>query len=217
MKSLVVSYRECTKTLLILHTHKARMFKHDFHPSVSGNPLLALNVTSTYDWSDLNFIFHRTVARNQDQPVQCDCSLRKIDIFRYGGRLFCATGRFYQSLGLCASNRCWEAILFAAFFGDIVQLWLYVFKFAHECVLWFAMVMQRNTSKWDARYTIFVPGGCRNISEIKSTPFRKHNLRITIRSFCVYNGLNQKEIFHFNLSFQHCKNNISIYVFIMYT
>lgn len=198
MKSLVVSYRECTKTLLILHTHKAPMFKHDFHPSVSGNPLLALNVTSTYDWSDLNFIFHRTVARNQDQPVQCDCSLRKIDIFRSGDRLFCATGRFYQSLGWCASNTCWEAILFAAFFFWI--LFSCDCMCLNLCVLWFAMVMQRNTSKWDARCLTFVPAGCRNISEIKSTPFRKHNLRITIRSFCVYNGLNQKEMFHFNLS-----------------
>lgn len=149
MKSLVVSYRECTTTLLILHAHKARrMFKHDFHPSVSGNPLLVLNVTSTYDWSDLNFIFRCTVARNQDQPVQCDYSLRKIDIFRYGDRLFCATGRFINHSG-CVRRANAGKQFCSLLFLDFLQLWLYVFKFAHECVLWFAMVMQRNTSKWD--------------------------------------------------------------------
>lgn len=41
-----------------------QVFKHDFHPPAAGNLLLVLNVTSTYDWSDLNFIRCCTVAVN---------------------------------------------------------------------------------------------------------------------------------------------------------
>lgn len=40
-------------------------FKHNFHPFAIGNLLLVLNVTSTWDWSNLNFIFYCSVTPNQ--------------------------------------------------------------------------------------------------------------------------------------------------------
>lgn len=63
-----------------------QMFKHDFHPPAAGNLLLVLNVTSTYDWSDLNFILCCTVALNQDQAEGCDYNVRGGFIFRYGAK-----------------------------------------------------------------------------------------------------------------------------------
>lgn len=63
-------------------------FKHDFDPPAAGNLRLVLNVTSTYDWSDLNFIFSCTVALNQNQAVGCDYNVRRVVIFRYGTNCF---------------------------------------------------------------------------------------------------------------------------------
>lgn len=61
----------------------SQMFKHGFHPPAAGNLLLVLNVTSTYDWSDLNFTHCCTVALNYDQAVGCDYNLRTVVIFKY--------------------------------------------------------------------------------------------------------------------------------------
>lgn len=66
-----------------------QMFKHDFHLSATVDLLLVLNVASTYDWSDLKFIFYCSVAPNQDQPVGLVYSLRAVDIYRYGINCAC--------------------------------------------------------------------------------------------------------------------------------
>jgi len=57
------------------------------HPPAAGNLLLVLNVTSTYDWSDPNFILCCTVALNQDR-AGWDYILGRVFIFRYGTNCF---------------------------------------------------------------------------------------------------------------------------------
>lgn len=60
-----------------------QVFKHDFYHQAAGNLMLVLNVTSTYDWSDLNFICCFPLSVNEYQEDGCEYNIRKVVIFRH--------------------------------------------------------------------------------------------------------------------------------------
>lgn len=109
-------------------------FKHDFHLSATGDLLLVLNVASTYDWSDLKFIFYCSVAPNQDQPVVLVYSLRAVDIYRYGINCACPEPFYHFSsvrMGI-------EQMLSGVLIEMIMVLW--------NCSLLFPVVCRANSS-----------------------------------------------------------------------
>lgn len=60
-----------------------QVFKYDFYHQAAGNLMLVLNVTSTYDWSDLNFICCFPLSVNEYQEDGCEYNIRKVVIFRH--------------------------------------------------------------------------------------------------------------------------------------
>lgn len=67
-----ISWQTCWSVTLqadVSHRSLVKRSNTTFPLSAIENLLLVLNVASTYDWSDLNFIFYRSVAPSQDQLV----------------------------------------------------------------------------------------------------------------------------------------------------